>query len=402
MFSTALENYVGHVLPSLGLHNIGIVTFRSWLAEQRKRHFPSLPGSDRIDTPTLVQALKLHPLLGLALELQVERVAASVAGSRRSTTGERAHDRVGVAGGSGSQCAGSVQRRRATALRRLESQERRRDPAVLAGDREARAELDAEDDALLLRAWQLRVGPLRGNGRKPLRYRHVVLDEVQDFSPLEVRLLLDCMQKNASITLAGDTQQHLSKHGGFTSWQDFLSNLGIAGKELKTLRINYRSSIEITRFAFGLLGAVSEEPDAPEATRAGPPVEVFRFDDRGACVFFLAEALRSLAESEPLASVAVADALARAQPGVLRRARACGSRAPALDRRSGLQLCGGNRGHRDRAGEGARVRLRDPRSKLDARELPRRYAGCASADCTSEPRARSTSSGSRPSAHRRR
>ena len=62
--------------------------------------------------------------------------------------------------------------------------------AYLGGDREVNAELDGEDDALLLRAWQLRVGPLRGKSKRPLQYRHVVLDEVQDFSPLEVRLLL--------------------------------------------------------------------------------------------------------------------------------------------------------------------------------------------------------------------
>ena len=55
--------------------------------------------------------------------------------------------------------------------------------------------------ALLLRAWQLRVGPLRGKGKSPLRYRHIVLDEVQDFSPLEVRVLLDCLDRRRSMTL---------------------------------------------------------------------------------------------------------------------------------------------------------------------------------------------------------
>jgi len=60
-----------------------------------------------------------------------------------------------------------------------------------------------------LRAWQLRIGPLPGRDSAPLRYRHVAIDEVQDFSPVEVQVLLDCLDDRRSITLAGDTQQHL-------------------------------------------------------------------------------------------------------------------------------------------------------------------------------------------------
>jgi DNA helicase-2/ATP-dependent DNA helicase PcrA len=297
---------MGHVLPSLGLDNVGIVRFRSWLVEQRERHFPTLPGSDRIDTPAVVQMLKLHPLIGRALELQIERVVGS------ATPEQALDDWASVL--TTESLLREVRDREAPDvfddddLRRFVDWNRRsveQLQAQLAGDREAQAELDGEDDALLLRAWQLRVGPLRDKGRKPLQYRHVLLDEVQDFSPLEVQLVIGCMHANASITLAGDTQQQLAQHGGFTSWQEFLSNLGIEGKRLKTLRINYRSSVEITRFAHSLLGTLNEEPNEPEAMRVGPPVEVFRFDDRGACVFFLGEALRSLAESEPLASVAI-------------------------------------------------------------------------------------------------
>jgi DNA helicase-2/ATP-dependent DNA helicase PcrA len=43
----------------------------------------------------------------------------------------------------------------------------------------------------------------------------------------------------------------------------------------------------------------------PEAPKSGPPVELFRFSDRGACIAFLSDALGDLAATEPLASVAV-------------------------------------------------------------------------------------------------
>ena len=44
---------------------------------------------------------------------------------------------------------------------------------------------------------------------------------------------------------------------------------------------------------------------APRTTRDGPPVELFRFSDHGACVAFLSEELKQLIEQEPLANVAL-------------------------------------------------------------------------------------------------
>ena len=132
-----------------------------------------------------------------------------------------------------------------------------------------------------------------------------MVDEVQDFSPLEVQLLLGCMDSDAAITLAGDTQQHVVSNSGFTSWSDFFRILGIPGTEIDTLRVAYRSSRQIVEFSAALLGDLQEEEAPPESRREGPPVELFRFSDRGACVGFLADALHELTRSEPLASVAI-------------------------------------------------------------------------------------------------
>ena len=79
-------------------------------------------------------------------------------------------------------------------------------------DGEGRAELDPEDDALLLRAWQLRVGPIPERGRRgsqALAYRHLAVDEVQDFAPVELQVLAGCLRSPRSLTLAGDLQQRV-------------------------------------------------------------------------------------------------------------------------------------------------------------------------------------------------
>ena len=58
------------------------------------------------------------------------------------------------------------------------------------------------------------------------------------------------------------------------------------------------------KFATSLLGDLYEENEVL-TTRHGPPVELFRLTDRGACVAFLSDVLRDLMGHEPMASVAV-------------------------------------------------------------------------------------------------
>ena len=306
VFSRALRNFVCHVLPSLGLNHVQVVDFSDWALQQRRRHFRQLPDAQRIDTPSLIQRIKLHPFLAAALEEYVRKHPAEARVEQViddwATLLREAELLFEVAE---RMAPGEFQR---AEIDRFVDWHRVHLDAVFAesmGDTSAGGELDPEDDTLLLRAWQLRVGPLRTSGKKPLKLRHLVVDEVQDFSPLEVQLLLGCMDSQAAITLAGDTQQHVVSHSGFTSWGDFFRILGIPGTEIDTLRVAYRSSRQIVEFSTGLLGELKEDENLPESPREGPPVELFRFSDRGACVGFLADALHELTQSEPLASVAI-------------------------------------------------------------------------------------------------
>ena len=305
VFSRALARYVAHVLPSLGLEGVRITTYRDWIHEERKRHFGGLPGGAREDTPASVQRMKLHSALDIALERQIARVPGPRSATQAYDDWASILTQRGLLGDVFDEMAPGQYSDRD--LDRFVDWNRRRLEALneyRSGDEEADAALDPEDDALLLRAWQRRVGPLQGKGERPLRLRHVVLDEVQDFAPLEVRVLLGCLARESSITLSGDTQQHLMEHSGFTSWPAFFRELGLDGAEIETLRVSYRSSDQVMRFATSLLGDLQEDEEVV-TTRTGPPVELFRMSDRGACVAFLGDVLRDLMAAEPLASVAV-------------------------------------------------------------------------------------------------
>lgn len=306
VFSPALRDYVGHVLPALGVQRVQVRTFHDWAAEQARRLFPKLPRQTREDTPALVQRLKLHPALLVALERQVRRVPAKPTPEQVIDDWASTLVQTPLLAETFAEVAPDAftteELARASAWNRERYQQV---TAWMEGDLEVQAELDPEDDALLLRAWQLRIGPLPARGNRPLRYHHIAVDEVQDFSPVEVRVLLGCLDEHQSVTLAGDTQQHIMQGAGFTSWAAFFRDLGLEGTEVNTLQISYRCSREIAEFAVGILGDLREDDTPPLTTRTGPPVELFRFTDHGACVGFLADALKELSHKERLASVAV-------------------------------------------------------------------------------------------------
>jgi len=306
VFSAALRSYVRHVLPALGVNRVQVRTFRDWAASHCKRLFPMLPRQPRESTPAVVTRLKLHPAMMVALKEQAQQV------SRGGKATQVIDDWASVL------CRADILRGvlqrvapndfSSDEIERAARWNRERHEELLAwirGNDKLHVDLDVEDDPLLLRAWQLRHGAIPDAEGRPLRYRHVAIDEVQDFSPVEVQVLLDCLDERRSMTLAGDTQQHITKGTGFTSWADFFANLGIEGTAVDTLRVSYRSTHEIASFAMALLGDLREDDEPPITTRSGPQVEFFRFTDHGACVAFLGDALKTLMWQEPLASVAV-------------------------------------------------------------------------------------------------
>jgi DNA helicase-2/ATP-dependent DNA helicase PcrA len=205
--------------------------------------------------------------------------------------------------------------------------------------------LDSEDVALLLRCWQELRGPIPDAEGKPIRFAHVFVDEVQDASPVELRILLDLAGKERCITLAGDVAQRMLDEGderGEFDWNSLLDTLGLPHTKLEPLKVSYRSTAEITRFARSVLGPLAHD-EVPETTRGGPPVELFTFASTGESAAWLADVLKQLARDEPSANVALVarfpqqadlyfDGLSRAEvPNVRRVAKQDFSWEPGVD-----------------------------------------------------------------------
>lgn len=210
------------------------------------------------------------------------------------------------------------------------------DGRSLADDDDLGRYFDREDDPILLRLIQLKRGRLTGPDGRDIAYEHVAIDEAQDRSAIEVKVLLEATRAHGgdpsrrSITIAGDTAQRLVFDNSFTGWQHLLDITGHSAV-ITPLQLSYRSTAEVMHFARAILGP-DLAPDEPLYARSGEPVELHAFGDIGEAVAFLADALRALSSREPTASVAViarypeqADAyyggLMRAEVRALRRVR---------------------------------------------------------------------------------
>ena len=128
------------------------------------------------------------------------------------------------------------------------------------------------------------------------RYRHIVIDEGQDFSPEMVRSLALATPDDGSLTMFADVAQQI--YGRRLTWSDAGLRSGTPWKFEK----NYRNSPQIA--ALGL--AIAEmpyfagEPDMVEPTEfaaAGPPPTVVTFDSDAAEAAFVIDQARDAARS---------------------------------------------------------------------------------------------------------
>jgi DNA helicase IV len=114
----------------------------------------------------------------------------------------------------------------------------------------------------------------RAAGDRSWAYGHVVVDEAQELSAMQWRLL---MRRNPSrsMTLVGDVAQTGSAAGA-TSWAHMLDPF-VAGRwRLSELTVNYRTPAAVMRLASAVLDAAGIEVTAPTSVREGdsPPAAI--------------------------------------------------------------------------------------------------------------------------------
>jgi DNA helicase IV len=157
----------------------------------------------------------------------------------------------------------------------------------LLGSRERLAEaadgiLDADEQALLRRArsgWSAADLPLLDEARALLRgtdarYGHVIVDEAQDLTPMQLRMI--SRRVAGAFTILGDVAQATGPVA-YARWEELLRYLP-EGEQAETeeLRHAYRVPREIMQLALPLLEHIAPDVEPPVAYRSGaePPTIV--------------------------------------------------------------------------------------------------------------------------------
>lgn len=90
------------------------------------------------------------------------------------------------------------------------------------------------------------------NGTITSTFRHIVVDEAQDLSPIEFKLL-SLASINNYFTVLGDTAQRLGLHRGIRSWRELNRVFDRSDIEVQHALTSHRASSQITKFNNRLL-----------------------------------------------------------------------------------------------------------------------------------------------------
>lgn len=117
------------------------------------------------------------------------------------------------------------------------------------------------------------------------RYDYVVLDEVQDFTNIQIHFILQLCHQKGRFILCGDSNQIV--HPNFFSWAKvktmFFEDNAVSGHEnLQILHVNYRNSYKVTEIANRILkvkqqrfGSIDKESNYLVTTHSETPGEIY-------------------------------------------------------------------------------------------------------------------------------
>jgi DNA helicase IV len=145
-------------------------------------------------------------------------------------------------------------------------------------------------------------------GAPPKTYGHVIVDEAQDLTPMQLRMIAR-RTRDGALTILGDVAQGTGPIS-YRRWEDVLPHLPRGDEaEVEELKHAYRVPREIMELALPLLAAIAPDVEPPIAYRTGAdPPTIRRVEEE----HLLAEAYHeaeSLAREEGLLALIVPDEL---------------------------------------------------------------------------------------------
>ena len=144
------------------------------------------------------------------------------------------------------------------------------------------------------------------NGHQSDNFEHVVVDEAQDVSPLEIELMR-MNSSNDSFTLLGDLKQGLLPHRSITNWDQFARMFDRSRVAKAEIRDTYRNTRQITQYTNRILRGLpmrTTKTPRPYGRRGSRP-ELIRSRSAAGMGTAIAAAIGEFRELDEVRSIAV-------------------------------------------------------------------------------------------------
>jgi hypothetical protein len=326
--SAGLAHLSETLLARLGAPEVEVSVFDRWAGRQARKAFAGLPERESVEAPAGAVAIKRHPALLDVLAKLVRRrnnPTLRQAGANRADLlhlfgDQRLLEQVAAAAG-GAISHDAVQKvlahTKVQFSRSTEESSKHIDADRLVtvdGSRidegtpmEDAGSIDSEDHAVLFALSALRAGigaDGRPGGPGPTQYDCVVIDEAQEFAPIELQLIGRAVRPGGTLVVAGDEAQQVDPTAYFASFTGVMQALGAPAHTTVRLEVSYRCPPAVTALARTLRGDAAATA-APAADSGDAAVVRARFASECHLVTRLIDSLQELRAADPAATIAV-------------------------------------------------------------------------------------------------
>jgi DNA helicase II / ATP-dependent DNA helicase PcrA len=233
----ALKSYIAGTLPAIGIEGVRIVTLREWHEENLRQILPQfLNETGRISRPNTPCPTSIARVMrSLAVLLTLEEKIDLFSQLPHDLTKIFDHvDKILSYDDTHLLSSDLV----IQARQRLETN-------LLEGT------LDYCCDALLVRLHQLKSGTIFVKPGIGGHFKHIVADEVQDLSPVELATIIGSVKETRRLTLVGDSSQQIDQSTTFAGWEKLRQhwNFKDSMSRYVSLEVSHRSTLPIMQLA---------------------------------------------------------------------------------------------------------------------------------------------------------
>lgn len=317
------------MLEQRGVERVEVWTYDKFAATLARKAFPDLPRRESEDTSAEVQRLKRHPALRDALNAYLAehpRPPLDEDARRKSRALARRKDLHHLFGDSAivSRIVEAAQLpakviKDCTEHTRVQFEDptelamahvdkdalttidgRRIDEGTPMGDAES---VDVEDFAVMFEVERLRAQAMSVEALDLGTYHCIVVDEAQEFSPLELKLMGRAVHRGGSVIVAGDAAQQVDATASFVGWAAVMEELAAVDHERAVLEVNYRCPPEVTALARAVVEVKEGAPLG--SSRGAGAITAFEAGNDFEQAFWLTNEVEALLRDDVTASIAI-------------------------------------------------------------------------------------------------